>query len=156
MSVAGINVLLHALSAALLFFMLKRATGYAGRSFMVAALFALHPLNVEAVAWIAERKTVLSMLFFLLALGVYDRYARQPKESRYWLVALLFALGLTAKAQVITLPLYFCFGTSGRCNECRCDNRRLPRWDYLPFRKNRCAGSFLRRLHFCSSPPPPG
>lgn len=98
------NALLHALNAALLFWVLKRATGYAGRSFMVAALFAFHPMNVEAVAWVAERKTVLSMVFFLLALGAYRWYAREPRGGRYALVALLFALGLTAKAQIITLP----------------------------------------------------
>jgi hypothetical protein len=66
-----VNVLFHALDALLLFWVLLRATGYAGRSFMVAALFALHPLNVESVAWIAERKTMLSAAFFLLALGAY-------------------------------------------------------------------------------------
>lgn len=102
-----VNVVLHGLTAALLFWVLKRATGYTGRSFMVAALFALHPLNVEAVAWIAERKTLLSGLFFVLALGAYDSYARQPRERRYWLVALLYALGLAAKAQIITLPAVF-------------------------------------------------
>jgi hypothetical protein len=69
------NVLFHALNAALLFWVLWRATGYAGRSFMVAALFALHPINVESVAWISERKNVLSMFFFLLALGAYRWYA---------------------------------------------------------------------------------
>ncbi len=99
-----VNSLLHALNAVLLFWVLKRATGYTGRSFMVAALFAVHPLNVEGVAWVAERKTVLSMFFFLLALGAYGRYARKPKEARYWLVVLLYALGLLAKSQIITLP----------------------------------------------------
>ena len=103
----AVNLLLHGLTAALLFWVLKRATGYAGRSFMVGALFALHPLNVEAVAWVAERKTLLSGLFFVLALGAYERYARQPQERRYWLVAALFALGLAAKAQIITLPAVF-------------------------------------------------
>ncbi|MGB8885577.1 MAG: hypothetical protein WCC87_02590 [Candidatus Korobacteraceae bacterium] len=99
-----VNVLLHALDAVLLFWVLLRATGYAGRSFMVAALFALHPLNVESVAWIAERKTMLSAAFFLLALGAYRWYARQPRVGRYALVALLFALGLMAKPQIIMLP----------------------------------------------------
>jgi tetratricopeptide (TPR) repeat protein len=99
-----VNVLLHALNAVLLFWVLLRATGYAGRSFMVAALFALHPLNVESVAWIAERKTMLSTVFFLLALGAYRRYARQPGVGRYSVVCLLFALGLMAKPQIILLP----------------------------------------------------
>jgi hypothetical protein len=98
------NVLLHALNAALLFWVLWRATGYAGRSFMVAALFALHPINVESVAWISERKNVLSMLFFLLALGAYRWYALKPRGDRYLAVACLYALGLMAKPQVITFP----------------------------------------------------
>lgn len=99
-----VNVLLHALDAVLLFWVLLRATGYAGRSFMVAALFALHPLNVESVAWVAERKTMLSTAFFLLALAAYRWYAREPRVGRYSLVALMFALGLMAKPQIIMLP----------------------------------------------------
>jgi len=98
------NVLFHALNAALLFWVLWRATGSAGRSFMVAALFALHPVNVESVAWISERKNVLSMLFFLLALGAYRWYAVKPRADRYLTVAALYALGLMAKPQVITFP----------------------------------------------------
>lgn len=99
-----VNVVLHLINVVLLFWVLWKATGYAGRSLMVAALFALHPLNVESVAWIAERKTMLSMLFFLLALGAYRWYAHKPRMGRYSVVALLFALGLMAKPQVITLP----------------------------------------------------
>jgi Tfp pilus assembly protein PilF len=71
---------------------------------MVAALFALHPVNVESVAWAAERKNVLSMFFFLFALHAYGKYTRQPGTGRYALVALFFALGLMAKPQVITFP----------------------------------------------------
>ena len=99
-----VNVVLHLINVVLLFWVLWKATGYAGRSLMVAALFALHPLNVESVAWIAERKTVLSMLFFLLALGAYRWYASKPGVGRYSVVALWFVLGLMAKPQVITLP----------------------------------------------------
>lgn len=99
-----VNLLLHVLNVLLLFWVLYRATGFAGRSFMVAALFALHPINVQTVAWIAERKNLLSMLFFLLALSAYRWYAREPRVGRYAVVALLFALGLMAKPQVITLP----------------------------------------------------
>jgi protein O-mannosyl-transferase len=116
-----VNLLLHAVDAVLLFWVLLRATGFAGRSFMVAALFALHPMNVESVAWIAERKNVLSMLFFVLALGAYQWYASTPasaktalagdpgnaarsRAGRYGVVAGLYALGLMAKPQVITLP----------------------------------------------------
>ncbi|MGA2903417.1 MAG: hypothetical protein ABSD98_06280 [Candidatus Korobacteraceae bacterium] len=99
-----VNVLVHALNAILVFWVLKRATGATARSFMVAALFVVHPLNVEPVVWIAERKTVLSMLFFLLTLAAYRWYAREPRVSRYLLVFVLFGLGLAAKSQVITLP----------------------------------------------------
>lgn len=99
-----VNLLLHTLTVLLLFWVLQRATGYIGRSAMVAALFAIHPMNVESVAWVAERKNLLSMMFFLLALGAYDRYARQPRIGRYVTVAGLYALGLMAKPQVITLP----------------------------------------------------
>ncbi|MFZ0313264.1 MAG: tetratricopeptide repeat protein [Candidatus Korobacteraceae bacterium] len=98
------SMLLHALNAALLFWVLRRATGYVGRSFMVAALFAVHPVNVESVVWIAERKTVLSMTFFLLALGAWRWYAAKPHVLRYAVVAVLFALGLMAKPQIITFP----------------------------------------------------
>jgi len=99
------NVILHAISVLLLFWVLKRATGYAGRSFMVAALFALHPVNVESVAWVAERKTMLSALFCLLALGAYRWYARKPGIARYLLMSGLFVLGLMSKPQIIMLPL---------------------------------------------------
>ena len=99
-----VSVLFHAINAVLLFWVLLRATGFAGRSFMVAALFALHPINVESVAWIAERKNVLSMMFFLLALGAFGWYAKRPRVPRYLLVALLFACGLMAKPQVIIFP----------------------------------------------------
>ena len=98
------NVLLHALNVVLLFLLLARATGAAGRSLLVAALFAVHPFNVESVAWIAERKNVLSTLFFLLTLGAYGWYALKPAVKRYLVMALLFALGLAAKPMVITLP----------------------------------------------------
>ena len=88
----------------LLFLLLQAASGLTWHSLMVAALFALHPVNVESVAWAAERKNVLSMLFFLAALLAYTKYARQPKTWRFVLVSLLFALGLMAKPQIITLP----------------------------------------------------
>ena len=112
-----VNVLLHVLNVGLLFWVLWRATGYAGRSLMVAALFALHPINVESVAWVAERKNLLSMFFFLLALGAYRWYASRPRLSRYGVVALLFVLGLMSKPQVITLPFV------------------LLLWDYWPLQR---------------------
>jgi tetratricopeptide (TPR) repeat protein len=99
------NVLLHATNALLLFLILQWFTGYTARSLMVAALFALHPLNVESVAWVAERKNVLSLFFFLLALAAYGWYVRKPGVARYLAVAVLFAMGLMSKPMVITLPL---------------------------------------------------
>ncbi len=99
-----VNVLLHAASAVLLFLILESATGLAWRSLMVAALFALHPINVESVAWIAERKNVLSMFFFLLALAAYGWYARRPGIGRYLAVTLAYGLSLMSKAQAITFP----------------------------------------------------
>ncbi len=98
------NMLLHALNAALLFLLLVWMTKRTGPSLFVAALFALHPLNVESVAWVAERKNVLSTLFFFLAIGAYVRYTRKPDWRRYLLVTAMFALGLMAKPMVITLP----------------------------------------------------
>lgn len=101
------NLLLHVLNVLLVFLLLTRVTGAMGRSLLVAALFALHPLNVESVAWVAERKNVLSTLFFLLALGAYGWYAVKPTVKRYLAVTALFVLGLAAKPMVITLPFVF-------------------------------------------------
>ena len=98
------SVILHVINAALLFFMLMRVTGARWRSLLVGALFALHPINVESVAWVAERKTVLSMFFFLASLGAYGWYARKPALSRYATVCVLFTLGLSAKPMIVTLP----------------------------------------------------
>ncbi len=111
------NLLLHVVNVLLLFWVMYKATGFVGRSFMVAALFALHPINVQTVAWVAERKNLLSMLFFLLALGAYRWYASKPRIGPYLVVALLFALGLMSKPQVITLPCV------------------LLLWDYWPLRR---------------------
>lgn len=99
------NLLLHAGNALLLFLILQWFTGYTGRSLMVAALFALHPLNVESVAWIAERKSVLCMFFCLLAVGAYGWYVRRPGIGRYAVVAVLVAMSLMAKPMAVTLPL---------------------------------------------------
>ena len=98
------NVVLHGFSAVLLFWLLESATGFRWRSLMVAALFALHPINVESVAWAAERKNVLSMFLVTLALLAYLWYARKPGRGRYAAVAALFTLALLAKPQVITFP----------------------------------------------------
>jgi protein O-mannosyl-transferase len=98
------SLLLHSLNVLLLFLILQWFTGATGRSFMVAALFAVHPLNVESVAWVAERKSLLSMLFFLLAVAGYGWYVQRPTIARYLAVAALFAAGLMSKPMVITLP----------------------------------------------------
>lgn len=99
-----VSIVFHTVNAVLLFLLLCKATGALGRSLAVALLFALHPLNVECAAWAAERKSLLSAFFFLLALAAYGWYVRRPSIQRYALVALSFALGLMAKPMVITLP----------------------------------------------------
>src|ERR1700719_196079 len=98
------SVVFHALNVVLLFLLLVYATRAPGRSLLVAALFAVHPFNVESVAWIAERKNVLSTFFFLLTLGAYGWYALKPSVTRYVAVAVLFVLGLASKPMVVTLP----------------------------------------------------
>ncbi|MHC4395996.1 MAG: tetratricopeptide repeat protein [Planctomycetota bacterium] len=98
------NLLLHIANTLLLFIVLKRATGVFWQSAFVAAAFALHPLHVESVAWISERKDVLSTLFWMLTMAAYLRYVRQPRISWYLLTLLAFALGLMAKPMVVTLP----------------------------------------------------
>ncbi len=99
------NLALHAANTLLLFGVLAVMTGSRLRSGFVAALFAIHPLHVESVAWISERKDVLSAFFGLLALSAYLRYVRRPGLARYLPVGLAFALGLMAKPMLVTLPL---------------------------------------------------
>ena len=98
------NVLIHALNAILLFLFLNWVTRRTGPSLLAAALFALHPINVESVAWVAERKNVLSTFFFLLVVIAYSWYARNPGWRRYLSVAVLFAATLMAKPMGVTLP----------------------------------------------------
>ena len=111
------NVLLHSVNVVLLFLLLVEATQRTWPSLIAAAIFAVHPLNVESVAWAAERKNVLSMLFLLLAFWAYQRYASTPSIVRYATVFFLFACGLMAKPQVITLPFL------------------LLLWDYWPLQR---------------------
>ena len=110
------NVFLHTIAAVLLFFWLRNITGNSQsnasaartsdwRSAFVAALFAIHPLRVESVAWIAERKDVLSAVFFFLTLGAYVRYARAPSFARYLTLSILFACGLMSKPMLVTTPV---------------------------------------------------
>ncbi len=98
------NLLLHELNVVLLFFVLYCGTGFLWRSFSVAALFAFHPLNVQSVAWVAERKNVLSTLFWLLAIAAYGWYVLKPGLRRYFVALIPFALGLMAKPMIVTLP----------------------------------------------------
>ena len=97
-------VLIHAVNAALLFLVLYWITKRLGPSLFVGGLFGLHPINVESVAWIAERKNVLSTLFFLLTIAAYAWYAQKPNWRRYLLMAALFAAGLMAKPMLVTVP----------------------------------------------------
>jgi Tfp pilus assembly protein PilF len=98
------NVLLHTANTLLLFLALRGLTGAVGRSAFVAGLFAVHPLHVESVAWVAERKDVLSALFWMLTLAAYLYYVRRPSVRRYLLVVLALMLGLLAKQMLVTLP----------------------------------------------------
>jgi len=99
------SLLLHNGTAALLFLVLASMTGATGRSFVVAAIFAVHPLQVESVAWVSERSNVLSTFFWMLTLATYLRYTRRPNRGRYLLMAACFSLGLMSKPMVVTLPL---------------------------------------------------
>lgn len=102
-----VNLIFHISNSLLLFFVLKRITGDLVRSAFVAALFVLHPIQVESVAWAAERKNVLSTLFWFLTLLAYVRYTEKPELFRYLLVMAIFALGLMAKPMLVTLPFVF-------------------------------------------------
>jgi tetratricopeptide (TPR) repeat protein len=98
------NLLLHIMNTIFLFLIINRITGAPLESGFIAGLFALHPLNVESVAWVAERKNVLSTFFWMLTIWTYIAYVKRPKLSRYLLVALSFILGLLSKPMLVTLP----------------------------------------------------
>ena len=125
-----VNVALHAANAVILFLVLRTMTASLWRSALVAAVFAVHPLHVESVAWITERKDVLSGLFGLLAIGAYARYARGPSAVRYLSVVVALALGLMAKPILVTWPLLFLL------------------LDYWPLRRRCCAGLVLEKVPF--------
>lgn len=99
------SVLLHAVNTVLLFLVLSQMTGSVWRSAFVAALFGVHPMHVESVAWVSERKDVLAAMFWLVTMWAYVRYARQPGVARYAVVALALTMGLLAKPMVATLPV---------------------------------------------------
>jgi Flp pilus assembly protein TadD len=98
------NLLFHLLNVSVLFYILRRFTGELWKSAMVAALFALHPLNVESVAWVSERKNVLSTFFWMLTVLAYGYYTVHPHWKKYVAVLAIFALGLTAKPMLVSLP----------------------------------------------------
>ena len=100
----AMGLVLHILNAVLLFVVLTRMTGASGRSAFVAALFAVHPVHVESVAWASERKDVLSTLFWMLTMLAYFRYSERPGHGRYLAVLVALALGLMSKAMLVTLP----------------------------------------------------
>jgi hypothetical protein len=113
------NVLLHTLNTILLFLLLNRLTNRTWRSAIVAALFGWHPLHVESVAWISERKDLLSTLFWILTIWAYARFVEHPHWKRYAIALLLFACGLMAKPMLVTLPfvlLLLDFWPLGRFN----------------------------------------
>jgi len=99
-----INILLHTINTLLLFFVFLRMTGSIWRCAFLAAFFALHPLHVESVAWISERKDVLSAFFCLITIWCYLRYSERPGKTRYFIVFLFFAMGLMSKPMLVTLP----------------------------------------------------
>jgi tetratricopeptide (TPR) repeat protein len=153
------NVLLHAATAILLFLVLRKMTGALGRSAFVAAVFAVHPLRVESVAWVAERKDVLGGLFFMLTLWAYARHVEHITSARwqrtgtetatsttdsspvtchlspaYWLVLLFFILGLLSKSMLVTLPFVLLLLDYWPLQRLRLDGRNDGRSNPQPWR----------------------
>jgi len=128
------NLLLHILNTLLLFFFLKTATGKMWQSAFAASLFALHPLHVESVAWVAQRKDLLSTLFWLLTLWCYTGFVQQEKWSRYALAMIFFILGLMSKPMLITLPFTLLL---------------LDYWPFCRFQYKGSWGSFVSDLWPC-------
>src|SRR5213082_222240 len=122
------NVLLHGVTVVLLFVVLWQMTGGLWRSAFVAAIFAIHPLRVESVAWVAERKDVLSAVFFMLTIGAYVQFVRRPTFLRYLILSIFFALGLMSKPMLVTVPFV------------------LLLLDYWPLRRFQTARSTISKL----------
>src|SRR5437899_6323023 len=131
------NVVLHTIAVLLLFRVLRQMTGAFWKSAILAALFAVHPLHVESVAWVSERKDVLSAVFFFLMLDAYVRYARAASITRYLAVTALFVAGLMSKPMLVTAPIVLLVldywplrrfeqiaPTTGKAKILRSDNRR--------------------------------
>ena len=125
------NLLLHIANTLLLFFVLHRMTKASWQSGFVAALFAIHPLHVESVAWVAERKDVLSTFFWMLTMGTYVYYVERPQVQRYLAVVAFFALGLMAKPMLVTLPFVLLL---------------LDYWPFDRFEQKGAAPLFLEKL----------
>lgn len=142
------SLAIHIANVMLLFYVLVLMTGTQWRSFLVASLFAVHPLNVESVAWIAERKNVLSTLFWLLTVLAYIRYARKPGLIRYLTVIALFAAGLMSKPMLVTLPftlLLLDYWPLGRLGHAEVE--RVDKPSNHPRRKSSGTGKSLAPLH---------
>ncbi len=132
-----INLLIHVINGLLLFIFLSEVTGSARKSMLVAAFFALHPINVDSVAWIAERKNVLSSLFWMLTMLAYARFIKQPSIKKYWVILVFFILGNMAKPILVTLPfvlLLLDFWPLGRLNFTDATEKTGPR--FLLFFRN--------------------
>src|SRR5256714_9208575 len=134
------NILLHAAAAILLFLALRQLTGSFWPSLLVAAVFAVHPLRVESVAWVSERKDVLSGVFFVLTLWAYARYARDNKAASFWhvTVVVLFAFGLMCKPTLVTLPfvlLLLDYWPLGRSQSSPGGGIRSSKWTWLVVEK---------------------
>ncbi|MGB7748195.1 MAG: tetratricopeptide repeat protein [Verrucomicrobiia bacterium] len=127
-----VNILFHAANAALLFMLLLSLTDALWPSAFIAALFAWHPLHVESVAWVSERKDVLSTFFALLALLAYVRFARENRRCNFWLAMVFFALGLMSKPMLVTLPFvmllldYWPLGRIADCGLRIADSKNTP------------------------------
>ena len=130
----GMNVLLHAVNALLLFWILSKATGGVWRSFFAALIFTVHPLNVETVAWIAQRKSLLSAFFSLITVAAYGWYVRRGGWHRYVLAAFAFALALMAKPMAVSLPLLLLLFDYWPLRRAE-DLRFLQRWSKLTVEK---------------------
>ncbi|MGD0230520.1 MAG: tetratricopeptide repeat protein [Syntrophorhabdales bacterium] len=133
-----INLLFHLASTLLLFLVLHRMTKALWQSAFVAALFALHPLHVESVAWVAERKDVLSTFFWMLTMGTYVSYVARPGLKRYLTLLLCFALGLMAKPMLVTLPFVLLLLDYWPLQ--RLESKKPPREVRKPLSKNKKKG----------------
>jgi protein O-mannosyl-transferase len=140
------NVLVHSIAVVLLFLLLKQMTSAFWQSAFVAALFAIHPLHVESVAWVSERKDALSAVFFMLTLWAYVRYVRMRGIGRYLTVALFFALGLMSKPMLVTLPFLLLLLDYWPLDRFSGDRTRLARGARRPHRAHSVASLLVEKI----------